>query len=88
MSNDKFTLCYKNNRFPGHWKCESGFESVKEADTRAFKLIDDDSNITTTLFPFNSQTPTLIQKLKIRYTLTKLYSPTVIMVEKEVGEKS
>ena len=78
MSN--ITLCYKNNKYPLQWECESGFESVKAADKRAFELRERNlQNITTTLFPFNKYTPLWVQKYNIKYHLSNIEVPIVNM---------
>lgn len=75
MSNDKITLCYRNNKYANKWLCECNYDNIKLADERAFQLMDLNNNIETCIFSFNQYTPDFIKQTKIKWKLS--YIPDV-----------
>ena len=75
MSN--ITLCYRDKRSKYRWNCEYDFESINEADSRAFELLHQNNKLETRVYPFNKITPNFIQKGKIMWDLS--YIPEVTM---------
>jgi hypothetical protein len=67
--NESFTLCYTPHQFNRHWKCQSGFKSIQEADEAAFKLRESNENVITKLYPFNHLIPPYLQYGHIYYDL-------------------
>jgi len=72
------TLCYRDKRSKYKWNCEYDFQSINEADSRTFELLNQSNEFETRLYPFNKFTPKFIKKGKIMWDLS--YIPEVNMI--------
>lgn len=75
---EQFTLCYRSSPYDQTWKCESGYNSVNEVDVRTAELRKQNKDVATTFFPFNKQTPSLVQQKQIQWSLM----PKVVVTPK------
>lgn len=79
----QFTLCYRANKYSNDWTCEYGFRSVNDIDERAKNLKKANEDAVTTFYPFNINTPVVLQEKYIKYKLT----PTIKVVSAENARK-
>lgn len=70
MSTPKsITLCHTQNQFSRRWTCQSGFQSIKEADEEALRLRQLNENRVTKVYPFEHNYPQYLQYCFIYYDL-------------------
>ena len=88
MSYKSITLCYTEpKQFERKWTCEMGYQSISEADKRAFQLTKQNNLLITKLYPQSINNYELTQKMSITYDLSKLVIPTVNMRQKPIYKK-
>jgi len=71
---EEFTLCHRQDPFTREWKCECGFNTVKEVDYRANVIRELHPTSVTTFMPFYKGTPNIVQREIIRYRMTPMVS--------------